>query len=163
MKYCCVRVRFSVTVLLAVLSKPAMNEVYLIIISYFILVTFLTLEVSNSNLYNERVKVYVNKAIIESFSVYIYLSYHDFSFTYSPHTTQAILQEQSSCNYDSKIFFLCLFSWIFISVPSREQRYLRFPFLLLFTIAQNRSQIKFSIFMFISATDACGNICLENW
>lgn len=32
-------------VLLAVLSKPAMNEVYLIIISYFVLITFLTLEV----------------------------------------------------------------------------------------------------------------------
>lgn len=34
-----------VAVLLAVLSKPAMNEIYLIIISYFVLVTFLTLEV----------------------------------------------------------------------------------------------------------------------
>ncbi|XP_045470841.1 adenylate cyclase type 5 isoform X2 [Harmonia axyridis] len=39
---CCIAIY---GVLLAVLSKPAMNEVYLIIISYFILVTFVTLEV----------------------------------------------------------------------------------------------------------------------
>ncbi|XP_063914214.1 adenylate cyclase type 6 isoform X1 [Zophobas morio] len=39
---CCIAIY---GVLLAVLSKPAMNEVYLIIISYFILVTFLTLEI----------------------------------------------------------------------------------------------------------------------
>ncbi|KAJ3656244.1 hypothetical protein Zmor_015334 [Zophobas morio] len=42
---CCIAIY---GVLLAVLSKPAMNEVYLIIISYFILVTFLTLEVEVS-------------------------------------------------------------------------------------------------------------------
>lgn len=34
------------SVLLTVVSKPTMNEVYLIIISYFILVTFLTIQVS---------------------------------------------------------------------------------------------------------------------
>lgn len=39
---CCIAIY---GVLLAVLSKPAMNEVYLIIISYFILVTFLTIEI----------------------------------------------------------------------------------------------------------------------
>ncbi|XP_017784775.1 PREDICTED: adenylate cyclase type 6 isoform X2 [Nicrophorus vespilloides] len=39
---CCIAIY---GVLLAVLSKPAMNEVYLIIISYFVLLTFLTLEV----------------------------------------------------------------------------------------------------------------------
>ncbi|CAH0556509.1 unnamed protein product [Brassicogethes aeneus] len=39
---CCIAIY---GVLLAVVSKPAMNEVYLIIISYFILLTFLTLEI----------------------------------------------------------------------------------------------------------------------
>ncbi|KAJ8947426.1 hypothetical protein NQ318_009632, partial [Aromia moschata] len=39
---CCIAIY---GVLLAVVSKPTMNEVYLIIISYFILVTFLTLEI----------------------------------------------------------------------------------------------------------------------
>ncbi|KRT86538.1 Adenylate and Guanylate cyclase, partial [Oryctes borbonicus] len=39
---CCVAIY---GVLLAVLSKPAMNEVHLIIISYFIIITFLTLQV----------------------------------------------------------------------------------------------------------------------
>ncbi|CAH1183148.1 unnamed protein product [Phaedon cochleariae] len=39
---CCIAIY---GVLLTVVSKPAMNEVYLIIISYFILVTFVTLEI----------------------------------------------------------------------------------------------------------------------
>nr|CAH7746500.1 unnamed protein product [Callosobruchus chinensis] len=48
---CCIAVY---GVLLFVVSKPAMNEVYLIIISYFILVTFLILEISISVFFAER-------------------------------------------------------------------------------------------------------------
>lgn len=39
---CCIAIY---AVLATIVSKPTMNEVYLIIISYFILITFLTLEV----------------------------------------------------------------------------------------------------------------------
>ncbi|XP_056643903.1 adenylate cyclase type 6 [Diorhabda sublineata] len=48
---CCVAIY---GVLLNVVSRPAMNEVYLIIISYFILVTFLTLEILISFYFDDK-------------------------------------------------------------------------------------------------------------
>lgn len=34
-----------VTVLLAILSKPAMNEIFLVLVSYVIIITFLAIEI----------------------------------------------------------------------------------------------------------------------
>ncbi|XP_072401648.1 adenylate cyclase type 6 isoform X2 [Diabrotica undecimpunctata] len=48
---CCIAIY---GILLNVVSRPAMNEVYLIIISYFILVTFVTLEICISYYFDDR-------------------------------------------------------------------------------------------------------------
>ncbi|XP_030746554.1 adenylate cyclase type 5-like, partial [Sitophilus oryzae] len=65
---CCIAIY---GVLLTVVSKPAMNEVYLIIISYFILVTFLTLEVCIAFFfYNERPLVGTAFAVTSTYLTY---------------------------------------------------------------------------------------------
>ncbi|XP_076269275.1 adenylate cyclase type 6 isoform X2 [Rhynchophorus ferrugineus] len=65
---CCIAIY---SVLLTVVSKPAMNEVYLIIISYFILVTFLTLEVCLAFFfYHERPLVGTAFAVTSTYLTY---------------------------------------------------------------------------------------------